>query len=144
MFYNILNLKLELPIYLKYRLVCKAIDAIWINLTTKNTFQNNNQYICDNLGNVICLDGWSRPDKLCRIPICEIWDDKKQQKLGCQHGSCIKPNLCACEVGWEGSRCEKCVSLSGCQEGSCLDQPFQCFCHNSSQWTGMLCDKREF
>ena len=26
---------------------------------------------------------------------------------GCQHGDCVKPNVCNCEKGWEGATCSE-------------------------------------
>ena len=106
-------------------------------------FQNNNQYICDNRGRVICLDGWSDPGKLCKVPICQFWDELSGEYLGCDHGSCTDPNRCSCEIGWEGVRCDQCLPLPGCLEGTCQRQPFECICHNSTQWTGPHCDIRK-
>jgi len=34
---------------------------------------------------------------------------------------------CACEIGWEGDKCDKCVKLPGCRHGNC-SEAFQCSC----------------
>ena len=61
--------------------------------------------------------------------------------MTCDHGTCIQPNICACEIGWEGVRCEKCLVLPGCIHGHCVDRPFQCVCHDEKRWSGEHCDK---
>ncbi|KAM6956228.1 protein delta homolog 2, partial [Aplochiton taeniatus] len=43
-----------------------------------------------------------------------------------------------CDPGWEGDRCDVCVSMPGCVHGSC-HQPWQCTCEPG--WAGRFCDK---
>merc|ERR1711973_622279 len=57
--------------------------------------------------------------------------------MGCKHGICRAPNMCACEVGWEGNNCEICVRLPGCANGNCTNE-FECNCHDG--WSGACCD----
>ena len=48
---------------------------------------------------------------------------------GCgQHGDCVRPNVCACAVGWEGLACDECVPLPGCQDGRCVNA-LECVCN---------------
>ncbi|CAB4055396.1 Hemicentin-1,Thrombospondin-1,Adhesion G protein-coupled receptor B3,Thrombospondin-2,Adhesion G protein-coupled receptor B1,Mucin-like protein [Lepeophtheirus salmonis] len=90
------------------------------------------RYICDSEGNVICVDGWSYPSKLCSEPICDM------NGRGCVNGKCIHPNVCACEVGWDGPNCDECIPLGGCKHGSC-NKPMECNCRPG--WTGGQCNK---
>ena len=50
-----------------------------------NVFQESDHYICSTDKTIICLQGWSEPDKLCRTPICEFEDlesnTKKERQL---------------------------------------------------------------
>lgn len=94
-------------------------------------------YTCDRNGTVICHHGWSDVETLCSIPVCSF----QPSGGSCVHGSCTGPNQCACEVGYEGPRCEKCIPLPGCIHGHCLDQAFQCTCHDESRWKGEHCDE---
>ena len=65
--------------------------------------------------------------------------------LGCgKHGSCIGPNQCACEIGWQGVQCDKCVSVPGCLHGKCVDKSFGCVCDNPAEWSGSLCNIRKY
>ena len=62
-------------------------------------------YYCDKAGNVFCKSGWKTPEdpnwidplnqvNPCPVPICD-WNG-----LGCEHGTCVAPQTCACEIGW--------------------------------------------
>ena len=153
-------------------------------------FQESDHYICSTDKTIICLQGWSEPDKLCRTPICEFEDlesnTKKERKLaivdyrnqkycpfqptylesyeqGCgPHGDCVRPNVCACAVGWEGLACDQCVPLPGCLDGRCLGAALECVCNRydgdgrriaagdaeatgqgKPRFTGSRCDIRE-
>ena len=67
------------------------------------------------------------------------------QILGCgKHGSCIGPNQCACEIGWQGVQCDKCVSVPGCLHGKCVNKSFGCVCDNPAEWSGSLCNIRKY
>ena len=68
----------------------------------------------------------------CTVPICEF---------GCVHGKCKSPNLCTCDVGWEGPNCDICVPLPGCQHGNCTKE-LECNCH--SNWEGAFCNIRKY
>ena len=49
---------------------------------------------------------------------------------GCgPHGDCVRPNVCACAVGWEGLACDQCVPLPGCLDGRCLGAALECVCN---------------
>ena len=65
--------------------------------------------------------------------------------LGCdvKHGRCIAPNLCACDYGWTGPRCNKCIPLPGCRYGHCETEAFECICDDNLRWAGAFCDKRK-
>ena len=86
---------------------------------------------------VICQNGWeddeenTDPMHPCTVPICEF---------GCVHGKCKSPNLCTCDVGWEGPNCDVCVPLPGCQHGNCTKE-LECNCH--SNWEGAFCNIRK-
>merc|ERR1712029_1267435 len=76
-----------------------------------------NRYICSSNGTIICQNGWEpchdpEKEKLepCSMPICDPQ---------CQHGECRAPNFYACEIGWEGTHCDTCVLLPGCDHGTC-------------------------
>ena len=64
---------------------------------------------------------------------------------GCdvKHGRCIAPDVCACDYGWTGPRCSKCITLPGCKHGHCETEAFQCICDDTHHWTGIFCDKRK-
>ena len=87
---------------------------------------------------VICQNGWeddeenADPMHPCTVPICEF---------GCVHGKCKSPNLCTCDVGWEGPNCDICVPLPGCQHGNCTKE-LECNCH--SNWEGAFCNIRKY
>ena len=97
------------------------------------------RYLCDSNGTVICQNGWehcndAEKEELepCLMPIC----DPK-----CQHGECRAPNLCACEIGWEGTHCDTCVPLPGCDHGTC-ENALECNCEDG--WDGAYCDIRKY
>ena len=64
--------------------------------------QESHRYLCDDSANVICLHGWrepSDPDLVdprnpCPLPVCEYEGET------CAHGECVRPDVCACNVGW--------------------------------------------
>jgi len=102
---------------------------------TPENLKRTTKYICDNDGNVICQSGWkhSEPEdhlNPCSDPICH-GDD------GCENGICRAPDYCACEVGWEGARCETCIPLPGCERGTC-NEALECNCEY--QWAGAYCE----
>jgi len=94
------------------------------------------RYICSSTGKIICQSGWTEhenkderdPLHPCTVPIC---------RRGCQHGECRAPDYCACEIGWEGPACNKCLPLPGCQNGYC-ENALECIC--KSEWTGAYCE----
>ncbi|TRY80599.1 hypothetical protein TCAL_13863, partial [Tigriopus californicus] len=106
------------------------------------------RYICDDEANVICLSGWKEdPDwskrdlrNPCPIPICDHHGET------CEHGQCVRPDVCACEVGWQGHLCDTCIPLPGCVHGSC-NATFECNCDLNDQgapmWEGAFCDQRK-
>ena len=48
---------------------------------------------------------------------------------GCgPHGDCVRPNVCACSVGWDGVACDECVRLPGCYDGHC-EGALECKCN---------------
>ena len=56
------------------------------------------------------------------------------------NGICKAPDFCACEIGWEGANCETCLTLPGCQQGTCTNV-FECNCEEN--WSGAYCDIRK-
>ncbi|XP_040571520.1 SCO-spondin isoform X2 [Lepeophtheirus salmonis] len=92
------------------------------------------RYICDLNGNVICIGGWSDPTKFCSVPTCEL------NGRDCINGNCVLPNVCVCDVGWDGPNCEVCIPLGGCKHGRC-NRPMECNCIPG--WTGGQCNKPE-
>ncbi|KAG7461310.1 hypothetical protein MATL_G00208710 [Megalops atlanticus] len=86
-------------------------------------------YVCDQLGNRGCMDGWTGPD--CKTAIC---------RQGCNplHGRCDVPGECRCSYGWQGQFCDECLPHPGCVHGTCV-KPWQCNCEKN--WGGLLCDK---
>ncbi|TRY80742.1 hypothetical protein TCAL_15407 [Tigriopus californicus] len=111
--------------------------------------RHSHRYICDDEANVICLSGWREdPDwskrdlrNPCPIPICDYHGET------CQHGQCVRPDVCACEVGWQGHLCDTCIPLPGCIHGSC-NATFECNCDCNDQgvqlWEGAFCEQREY
>jgi len=106
----------------------------------KIKFQN--RYVCDSQGNIECLTGWQSKsynmDKHfpCSEPICDP---------PCQNGVCKLPNVCSCEIGWDGLDCGTCIDMPGCANGNCTNpdtlesEPFKCYCQDG--WKGALCDQ---
>jgi len=94
------------------------------------------RYTCDSKGNITCQNGWtssSDTDPLypCATPTCSD---------GCDHGACEGPDICACDVGWEGVNCSTCIKLPGCVHGSCNGTGLACQCDDPNAWMGGLCD----
>ena len=79
-----------------------------ISLKIQKKLQKSKTYTCDDSGQVICHQGWSGIEKLCSIPVCDFGNNEI-----CIHGKCVSPNLCACEIGWEGIQCDSCITLPG-------------------------------
>ena len=109
-----------------------------ISLKIQKKLQKSKTYTCDDSGQVICHQGWSGIEKLCSIPVCDFGNNEI-----CIHGKCVSPNLCACEIGWEGIQCDSCITLPGCQNGHCQNEPFECICDETEKWTGDHCDERK-
>ncbi|XP_024128868.1 protein jagged-2 isoform X1 [Oryzias melastigma] len=86
-------------------------------------------YVCDQMGNRKCMEGWTGPD--CKTAIC---------KPGCHstHGTCSIPGECKCKYGWDGLLCDQCLPYPGCVHGTC-NEPWKCTCEKN--WGGLLCDK---
>ena len=59
----------------------------------------------------------------------------------CIHGTCVSPDMCACEVGWEGMVCDICIPLPGCKYGHC-DKALECLCEPG--YGGGFCDIRKY
>ncbi|XP_059098127.1 neurogenic locus protein delta-like [Tigriopus californicus] len=108
--------------------------------------KESHRYLCDDDANVICLSGWREQEdeqlqdlrNPCPIPVCDYNGET------CLHGECVRPNVCACKVGWEGHLCDTCIPLPGCVHGSC-NSSFECNCAANAKgvqlWEGAFCDK---
>nr|QGN01372.1 female cement gland secreted 3 [Lepeophtheirus salmonis] len=91
------------------------------------------RYTCNPKGDIICLQGWSHAEFLCKIPICS---------QGCGgNGRCVTPNTCKCDSGWRGDTCNECIPSSQCQNGFCVHSPKECIC--SLGWAGVNCDLQD-
>ena len=89
------------------------------------------RYVCSREGKIQCLDGWI--GDLCQVPVCGAECDP-------QHGYCLAPGDCKCNLGYTGPGCRDCVPLPGCLHGSC-SKGFQCQCEPG--WSGMFCNQPE-
>ena len=111
-------------------------------------FQETDHYICSDDHKMICLTGWSEPENACRTPVCDFVtavdeDGERIASKSCsEHGECVRPDVCACEVGWEGAACDQCIPMPGCKEGHC-NEAFECICDDPSQYKGAQCDIRK-
>ncbi|XP_078001352.1 uncharacterized protein LOC144453853 [Glandiceps talaboti] len=101
------------------------------NLFCKGRDDNLGHYSCDDYGNKVCLEGWSRDldDDYCSIPNC---------RPGChaENGHCTVPGECVCRLGWQGDLCDECVKFQGCKNGFCRN-PYDCICQEG--WGGQFC-----
>lgn len=67
--------------------------------------QETDHYICSEDHKMICLNGWSEPENQCRTPVCQfitaVDEDGEavDSKTCSEHGECVRPDVCACEVG---------------------------------------------
>jgi len=131
-----------LPLASSWRLTPLTIDQ---HPCKPEKLKNQARYICDSAGNIECLTGWKdkkyNKDKHfpCAEPIC----DPK-----CVNGECKLPNVCSCEIGWDGLDCGTCIDMPGCVNGGCTkfnddtqkleEEPLTCKCKDN--WQGALCD----
>ena len=70
----------------------------------------------------------------CSQPICNF------NGKGCKNGKCRAPNICSCDVGWQGVDCGTCIPRPGCVHGSCK-KGLDCICEPG--WSGALCNIRK-
>lgn len=98
---------------------------------SSRNLRNQDRYICTHDGKIRCLDGWI--GDLCQVPRCGNECDP-------QHGYCVKPGECKCNLGYFGPSCTDCVKLPGCQNGYCK-KSFECRCEDG--WSGMFCNTPE-
>jgi len=98
---------------------------------SSRNLRNQDRYICTHDGKIQCLDGWI--GDLCQVPRCGNECDP-------QHGYCVKPGECKCNLGYFGPSCRDCVKLPGCQNGYCK-KSFECRCEEG--WSGMFCNTPE-
>ncbi|XP_033209805.1 delta-like protein C [Belonocnema kinseyi] len=89
----------------------------------------NSHYVCDEAGEVKCIQGWT--GDLCDVPICRKGCDPIQ-------GYCRRPGECRCKLGFYGETCDKCVALPGCQHGRC-NGSFGCDCDPG--WRNLFCSE---
>ncbi|XP_066924468.1 uncharacterized protein [Clytia hemisphaerica] len=80
-----------------------------------------------------CCDGWAPHNGECTIPLC---------KPACQHGTCMKPNICSCQKGYKGKQCsteiDECQTTSGAKpvcDQICKNLPgsYMCSCKKGYQ-----------
>jgi len=103
---------------------------------------NQGRYTCNQSGEVLCNRGWSgEGELLCQIPLCLFGVDGEaleEDKCG-PNGECVAPDVCSCQIGWEGLQCGICIPMPGCLHGSC-QKAFECD-NCESGWKGPLCDQ---
>ena len=56
-----------------------------------------------------CLDRWKGEN--CLTPTCN---------KNCNHGMCVRTNVCACKYGWTGEVCNKCIPNKSCAHGKVM------------------------
>ncbi|XP_043556667.1 von Willebrand factor D and EGF domain-containing protein-like isoform X2 [Chiloscyllium plagiosum] len=84
----------------------------------------------DSLGKrYMCCPGWSSVNGICTKPVC---------KYNCwNHGQCIAPNKCLCNIGFQGPLCEQPRCRVSCANGGVCIPPFRCACPPG--YTGRTC-----
>jgi len=137
----LLSLLVLVPLSSAWRLTPLTIDQ---HPCKPEKLKAQSRYICDSDGNVKCLTGWKDKDYNkdphfpCAEPICNP---------KCLNGECKLPNVCVCEVGWDGLDCGTCIDMPGCVNGGCIKtdengdkkgEPLTCNCKDN--WQGALCD----
>jgi len=136
-----LTVLLALPLAWAWSLTPTTIDN---HMCKPEKLKNQARYICDTTGKVECLTGWKDKDYNkdphfpCAEPICNP---------KCENGECKLPNICSCEIGWDGLDCGTCIDMPGCVNGGCSKtfedgtqevDALSCKCHDN--WQGALCD----
>ena len=91
--------------------------------------REQSRYVCSSEGKIQCLEGWI--GDLCQVAVCGAECDP-------QHGYCLAPGDCKCNLGYTGPGCRDCVPLPGCLHGYCT-KGFQCQCEPG--WSGMFCNQ---
>jgi len=128
----VLALMAFVPLGFAWRLTPLTIDQ---HPCKPEKLKAQNRYICDSNGEIQCLTGWkdkdynNDPHFPCAEPICNPT---------CKNGECKLPNVCVCEIGWDGLDCGTCIDMPGCVNGACNGEPLTCNC--DEHWQGALCD----
>merc|ERR1719334_388108 len=85
------------------------LDARWIYYQEEclaYNLENQDRYICDPDGNIICLEGWE--GEKCTEPVCTDCGE---------HGTCVSAETCRCDMGYYGTSCQHCIKRPGCKHG---------------------------
>jgi len=81
---------------------------------------------CEQPFQCICEDGWE--GLFCDKPTCGE----------CIHGYCSDSGICTCHWGYTGEHCDQCLNHPECQNGQCIDKPFECACNDG--YEGLYCN----
>ncbi|XP_023328477.1 delta-like protein C isoform X1 [Eurytemora carolleeae] len=89
--------------------------------------EHTDRYFCTDDGVFTCVNGWTGDN--CDEPVCIN---------GCSNnGKCVAPDICRCDMGYQGGTCQSCIKHPGCIHGSC-NTAFECNCEGG--WEGRDCN----